>query len=72
MQALPADAAYLTVLSVGGLDVVHHRGRAGRMAAEFLADVNPACAVAVPESLGRPELGRIRAYLTGADRRSCR
>jgi hypothetical protein len=72
MQLLPADAAYLTVLSVGGRDLVHHRGRAGLMAAGFLAAVNPACAVPVPDVFGPPELGHLRAYLTGADLRSCR
>ncbi|PYQ45086.1 MAG: hypothetical protein DMF77_05380 [Acidobacteria bacterium] len=72
MEALPADAAYLTLLSVGGRDVVHHRGQAGRIAAEFLALVNPGCAVPVPDLLGRPELGHVRAYLTSADLKSCR
>ena len=72
MEALPSDAAYLTLLSVGGRDFVHHRGQATRIATEFLAAVNPACSVAVPDDLGRPELGRVQAYLTDRDLRTCR
>jgi hypothetical protein len=72
MEALPADAPYLTVLSVGGRDFVHHRGQAERVATEFLAAVNPACSLPVPDDLGRPELGHVRAYLTDRDLRTCR
>jgi len=66
------EEALLTVLAVGARDGVHHRGRAGAMGAQFMAVANPACAVPVPGTLGRPELGHIRAFLTAPDLQACR
>jgi hypothetical protein len=72
MASLPRDETYLTLLAVGARDEVHHRGRANVLAREFLARVNPACELAPPPTLGRPELGQIRVFLTDADLQQCR